>query len=296
MVNCPPGSHNAHQGQSVATLLLEPKWLAVLIWSLGVCSAMVVHAAPESTTPSDLSRYKFQLEKGAGVPVCEAYLQRLNQTEFEAPPFCGRPENDPIPGFSLLHRVPLSPAETARLYPRILTFLGGQRSTPPLPLDSYATANANTGGSGPVIFAWHYAPPVDIDNDGSHRDVVVWTGPPAEYLNRPCGSMPDDSRLTQPLRWSQLAFVLTNGGLDLDDARSLATFGRPSQTQFRPIGFSLDIFRYGNETYFDTFLEKPLQDRLAVFVHRNGTTLQVCQYIYRGKRPMKGQRKGSSNE
>jgi hypothetical protein len=280
--------------------LLERKWLATVIWSLGALVASTVQAEPESVTRSDLSRPEFELEKGAGLPVCEAYLQRLNETRFEAPPFCGRPENSRIPGFSLLHRVPLAPAETARLYPRILSFLLVERSTQPHPLDSYATNDANSGGSGPVIFAWHYATPVDIDNDGAQRDVVVWTGPPVDFSNRPCGSMPEDPRLTQPLRRTQLAFVLENGSFNLDDGRTLATFGHPTpgtpQTQFRPLGHSFDIFRYRSETYFDTFLDAPLQDHLAVFVHRNGVTHQVCRYLYRAKRPVKRQHEGSSNE
>lgn len=159
------------------------------------------------------------MPQGAGTPVCDAYLQRLNETEFDSPPFCDRPENDRVPGFSLLNRVPLSPSETARLYPRILSFLGAESSLPPHPLDSYETSLANSGGGGSGISAWRYDPPINIENDGKARKVVVWTGLPVEPANRPCGTIPEDPRLTEPLRWRQLAFVLTDTGGDLDDSR-----------------------------------------------------------------------------
>jgi hypothetical protein len=55
---------------------------------------------------------RFSLTKGQGHPVCEAYLQRLNSSPyFPYPPYCDRPEDDEIPGFALLHRVPLTPQQ-----------------------------------------------------------------------------------------------------------------------------------------------------------------------------------------
>jgi hypothetical protein len=36
---------------------------------------------------------RFKLLQGNGIPVCGAYLQRLNRTEFGAPSYCGRPES-----------------------------------------------------------------------------------------------------------------------------------------------------------------------------------------------------------
>ena len=245
------------------------QWLSFIVFAGIFCVADVM-AATQSVAPDDQSHYEFAIKKGAGIPVCDAYLRRLNATEFEAPPFCGLSESSKIPGFSFLHRVPLTPAETERLYPRIVSFLGTQMSTPPHPLDTYNMAWARSGGGGPAIFAWRYDPPIDIDNDGTSRAVVVWSGPPFENSNRPCGSVPEDPRLTQPLRWARLAFVVTPDGRGLDDARTLATFGRPptgapKTIQFQSIWLSLDIFRYGDEMYFDTFLDEPGQDDLAVF-------------------------------
>src|ERR1700728_2490693 len=72
-------------------------------------------------------RYRFQLAEGRGIPVCDAYLQRLNETEYWGPPYCGRPEDSRVPGFSRLHRVYLTGAETAQLYPHLQSF-GNARS------------------------------------------------------------------------------------------------------------------------------------------------------------------------
>jgi hypothetical protein len=57
-------------------------------------------------TGENVRRYPFKLTKGRGIPVCEAYLQRLNSTLYSTPPFCGRPENNSVPGFEALTRVP----------------------------------------------------------------------------------------------------------------------------------------------------------------------------------------------
>ena len=56
----------------------------------------------------------FKLTRGNTVPVCEAYLQRLNQTQFKYPANCGRPEDDQVPGFQRLTRVLLSQTEVEK--------------------------------------------------------------------------------------------------------------------------------------------------------------------------------------
>ena len=70
--------------------------------------------------------YTFDLTKGNGIPVCEAYLQRLNNTDFQNMPYCGRPEDDSVPGFTRLNRVPLYAERIYRLLPKILGFQSSQ--------------------------------------------------------------------------------------------------------------------------------------------------------------------------
>jgi hypothetical protein len=82
----------------------------------------------DKTTPKTDSiesagrNYLFKLTKGAGTPVCEAFLQRLNTTKYLRPPSCGIPENDSIPGFSKLNRVMLTKDEVERLWSHVLWF------------------------------------------------------------------------------------------------------------------------------------------------------------------------------
>lgn len=76
--------------------------------------------------PAAPRRYHFDLTKGKGKPVCEAYLQRLNQTEFFSPPYCGRPESTLVPGFALLHRRLLSIAEYRALFFDASAVLSGE--------------------------------------------------------------------------------------------------------------------------------------------------------------------------
>jgi hypothetical protein len=135
---------------------------------------------------------------------------------------------------------------------------------------------------------------------------------------------PEDPRLTEPIRYRQLAFVLEKGDQDIDDARTLSVFGHPTggrprpdpdagspkDTQFLAIGSSLGIFKYRDQTYFDTFFDgggwpdfageradlPSLMNHLAVFAHHDGVTRQVCEYLYRGKQAKQAARHGHSNE
>jgi hypothetical protein len=73
---------------------------------------------PALKASSDGSAH-FKLTKGRDIPVCRAYLQRLENSRFnyyDRRPYCDRPEDDSVPGFSKPVRVDLSPTEVNRLY------------------------------------------------------------------------------------------------------------------------------------------------------------------------------------
>ena len=53
-------------------------------------------ATANREAPNDSERYRFKLARGHGLPVCEAYLQRLNMPLYPRPPYCGRPESDAL--------------------------------------------------------------------------------------------------------------------------------------------------------------------------------------------------------
>lgn len=255
-------------------------------------------------------RYRFNVIRGAGVPVCEAYLQRLNQTPFYAPPYCGRPESVVVPGFSWLSRVPLNSAQTAALYPRLVSFKLVRRSGIPHPLDRIESALAASGGSGPSIIAWRYKSGVDISNDGAPRNVVVWGGQPFTSFYAGCGYQELLAGEPVTVRWEQIAFIANADTTRVEDAATLQIFGNPTNglpvpnrqhrtpvIDFVPIGDSIGIFNYGGLTYYDTFYagggwpdfygqraDVPSLDKhLAVFLRRDGVTKQVCEYTYKDR-------------
>lgn len=83
----------------------------------------------------------FLLTKGHQLPVCEAYLQRLNQTEFHGPAYCGRPEDDQVPGFVRLVRVGVPLATVSRLYRLVYTILDPESDS----VAEWEAMNANDG-------------------------------------------------------------------------------------------------------------------------------------------------------
>jgi len=65
----------------------------------------------------------FKLTQGQGTEICEAYLQRLNATEFfDNDPTRGRISEPLLKGFSYLKPVPLTAEEIQRLYYKIKSF------------------------------------------------------------------------------------------------------------------------------------------------------------------------------
>ena len=293
-------------------------------------SLAVTNETSEKTVPSkqdvndnsqsDL-KYHFQLTKGSGIPVCDAYLQRLNTTEFEKPPYCGRPENAAVAGFARLNRASLSPRDIHDLYPIIWSFVSlanrknidwssidyQQRLTQTYPFKAVDQNLLQMDMDGGWAKVWRYDPPIDIDNDGLSDNVEIWHGSalPTGVGGRQCGDdISDINGTTQLLHQPQIAFVTTANNSLLDVMKTEKIFGHPKggyrihvdgkwiETDgFRPIGNYIGIFKYQALYYFDTFFDswgdihnKRLNDKnigntLAVFLHKNGKTRQVCEYL-----------------
>lgn len=268
-------------------------------------------------------QYHFQITKGAGIPVCNAYLERLNSTEYSQPPYCGRPENDAIKGFAKLNRVPLSPREVRDLYPIVETFmeLANQKNLDwtDMKLQQQLTETGQDKLSDAGVKSlqmdldagwakmWRYDPPIDIDNDNTPDNVEIWHGSalPTGVGGRRCGE--DGYPINHygiPIRQPQVAIVVTGNNDRLDVARTEKIFGHPMggypikfeghwtvTGRFRPIGRSMGVFKYQDLYYFDTFFDswgdieskrrknKQIGDTLAVFLHKDGKTKQVCEYL-----------------
>ncbi len=240
------------------------------------------------------------LTKGQGVPVCEAYLQRLNQTYFYEPPYCGRPENDQVPGFAQLHAVRLSAVEVNRLLvaqanltealhlvpaPDALA-LAASPHTSPVYLDTRGLLAAVSPGQN--ISVWRFDHSVDIDNDGAPDSIILWRS----------GSSPVWSQCGQQLTHSwnlqgPIAFILTADNSAIDERRTLDLFGNSESfgaaTMQRS---SIGVFGYRGEFYFDAFNMNPepggtapvaqyppehYRNILHVFHRKGGRLEQSCQ-------------------
>jgi hypothetical protein len=256
-------------------------------------------------------RIPMRLVKGRGIPVCEAYLQRVNSTLFYAPPYCGRPDNDQIPGFTRLRRAALTPDQIKSLWGQLHALVTYGHAEPEIPMDAYDLASATRAqGAGDFFGAWRYEPQIDITNSGRPTNVVVWSGQPAgaEQFSGYCGvphEAPRESHSARGLRTIQVAFVASNDAMTLDEADTRRLFGHPTgglpvpnntrlRSHFQFLGDSMDVFEYRGEYYIDTFFwdsgwadfdgkrsnDSELMDHLAV-VHRSDDKFrELCEYAY----------------
>jgi hypothetical protein len=244
--------------------------------------------ADGSESSANGRNYEFELVKGRGTPVCQAYLQRLNQTRFVFPPSCGRPEFDGVPGFTRLKRQWLTTAEVNRVYNDVMNFNDNH-----LPISYERVANPD-GTLTMTPWAGHFPPEVkfdiwrvqggfDIENEGRPENVVMWANG-----GRGGGTCGLDAVHTA----SYYGVILSPGGYTVDRKRTIEVFERehlPGLEGHFPIGASMGLFQYRDKTYFDTFLDQPLttaelgqQERrahaLAVFSRQNHRTVRVCEY------------------
>jgi hypothetical protein len=252
-----------------------------------------------------------QLVKGRGVPVCEAYLQRIHQTLFYEPPFCGRPDNDQVPGFAHLRAVPLSPMQVNRFsvsQANLEAQLSLHYTERPDAMELAASAETkfvylDTGGiiaavpKNANVSVWRYEPPADIDNDGIPDNIVMWrsSGPP---IWTPCGLVPfsDSGRQSG----GPVTYVLSADSASIDVAKTVALFGDPRMQgpenqawtpagEYHPVGYSMGIFQYQGEYYFDAFVDHEItnsksrrrefyQQRLYVFRRSAGKLERMCAF------------------
>jgi uncharacterized protein len=245
--------------------------------------------------------YHFRMTLGTGVPACEAYLTRLNGTRFHRPPQCEVPEDDSVPGFSRLNRVPLRTEEITALWPHIFSFSKFLRQMDDVPGWPASDAKLRVGTD---LFAWRYDPPISVGNDGRPDNIVVWQDG-ASSSSWPCGDVEFVGPLASPeiKEVQQVPFVLAADNSHVDEERTERLFGHPKGNVvgglplegFRPIGSSIGFFMYRNRVYFETFYAgwtgdyqgnrvyrfdptKSLSNTLAVFLRERGMTKQVCEY------------------
>ena len=255
-----------------------------------------------ASNPDAQPVFHFQLTKGHGVPVCEAYLQRLNQTSYDDHPYCGLPESDQVPGFKKLNRVYWSTDHINDLYAAVDGFLRNHQ-----PSHYYVAQKDGSlvlpSAKDPVFppksrrSTWSYDPPVDIENDGApDKKLVIWNTDDRDKSS--CG-IPYGPTEQIGRQFSEALFLSADGN-SVDKDRTSRVFGQqdratsafPDRTQFKPFGKSYGIFEYEDTFYFETFFDSAyianvdgipntdsrLQDTLAVFLNKNGVTNEMCHY------------------
>ena len=237
--------------------------------------------------------YKFTLTKGAGVPVCEAYQQRLNQTEFYAPPYCGRPESTLVPGFAELRRRYLTAAEYGAMYSPAQAVLNHE------PLEWAEKHQTNSDGSvtyvpidpvypGFTPGAWTYDLPISIDNASDTNNVIMWT--PQDRYDWSCGSQGDV--LGGYMRGGALGLVVSADGKKINREASYAVFGQENLSpNVHGLGAEFSdefgIFRYKELNYFDAMFNPAVFDYkkrnvLDVFLFVGHHRQEMCEYNVSG--------------
>jgi hypothetical protein len=251
--------------------------------------------------------YHFRATRGKDLPVCSAFLTRLNTAEFRSPPECGIPEETAVPGFVKLNKVSLSTDEVTELFPRVWGFTSKQVQLDQNQLAlQHVSASSAFEALGHSLFAWRYEPPLSINNDGKSNNVLVWHGPGAFEAEQPgiCGQVVMQGGSQGPVQPAQVAFVLTPDNKRIDEPQTRALFGRknrnatvmlngqPIETpELAPLGYYLGFFNYRGTYYMHTFHDSTHGDleqkrynipsmnkALAVFRRTDGHTKQICEY------------------
>lgn len=256
--------------------------------------------APDDASPSSVFA-SFQLTRGRGVKVCEAYRERLNRSWYPRWPMCDRPEDDRVSGFRKLGRVSLSPEQIQPFWASVKFFLSTRdpdrwklidESDRKLGLprqygDREQQLRTIRGESS--FHMYGFDPLIDIDNDGIPDPVVMWRQGDCAYFDGPL-----------PRSWVQVPVVLNTGGDAPDGERTRRLFGHPVEgyrlpsgkmtERFRPIGLRMGIFWFDGLYYMDAFFDEwgdfrnqrrsdpEIGNTLGVFLAQGGKVEQVCEY------------------
>jgi hypothetical protein len=261
-----------------------------------------------SETPGQV-HYQFTLMTGGGTPVCEAYLQRINRTEYVFPPYCkwDVPLTEAIPGFSPIQRQPMTAKQVWPMISHGYSFLNSQgpnlnRSAmrkyeageltydPDYSLSTVEAMLAGLEPSGLSFTAWLY-PALDVHNNKKPPAIMLWVG--GVEMRPTCYSRWDPAVTPGSGRYQGLAFILNPARSDLEDGQTRAVFGsshnNPVGRGFVPVGDDIHFFIYRNKVYFDSFRAVSNEElrsssrstrymQLEVFQRSNDTTRQMCRY------------------
>jgi hypothetical protein len=301
----------------MASRRLRPGAVAVAMLLIIVLTASMIPVSSWAQAEADNEGQKqFSLLQGRGVPVCDAYLQLLNQAHFDVTPFCGRPDGAGEPGFMPLKREYWGPDQILPIFTHVYEFMlfdnqfHVQRWFAPNP----ANPNKPLVTTSPVtrediaddvrlnwISVWSYEHPIDIENDGSPRNLLIWQGYGAAGGGHPCGSDYADHPWTVSYVY-QRAFIINADGKTIDERLTRAIFGVPEESSparslrrpkyipgvaydanpFRSLAQSIGIFGYRGRYYIETENMPKTKDGplppVVVYLREHNHTAKVCAF------------------
>lgn len=282
----------------------HPNWLAAAI--AAVSYSAIAGSAPASSEGIVRSKGGQTLTMGRGVPVCEAYAQRIAQTDFAKMAFCDRPEGTSVPGFGVLERRDLTLDEVVKLFVPVEDYMSGRDAakaaaakgiTLSRPLEPSNLSDPR-GTLRELLqlgwtHAWTYRYPVDIENRGVPEQVILWQGYGVTGEGGYCG-LPYSSKPWSFPYIRTRAIILTQDGTALDAEKTTRIFGDPGESLMAggttnsnppngrsviPPLASLGIFSYEQRFYIDAVLNPKTQKSATTFVvylREQGRTKQIC--------------------
>jgi hypothetical protein len=298
--------------------------LVQLLVSIVALTTSWTCSSQDTRIPIAGSEFAIKLLKGSE-PICVDYTRRLRETLLRRNrellkgavlnnPHCDRGEVEAPGVFGRLERIPLAVAEVLRLQPQVWAFQMSPTSPlpdlasekiagagPPYPAGSAAARQWSAIQEHDSYLYYRFDPSVDIDNDGSPDDVIVW-----KESGGICGEVYEGN---EPAIFKTQLLVLTKDGR-LDAGRTLKIFGHPkgstlaffnpkdpkhpnerTTTEFRGIGESFGVIEHKGAFYFDTFYADggDLSNRrdgwpnyldiLAVMRNDRGANKLVCEIL-----------------
>lgn len=236
----------------------------------------------------------FTLNRGRGLPVCEAYLQQINQAKYRTYPECGMPHGPRIPGMSSLNHVWVSKGDIENIDGNIINFIS--QGTPE---SSHGKTQMPPGDY--ESMSYRFDQKIDVENNGRADNVLMWNH---DNRNLPiCGNYSASS--PEPIKFGAIGIILGDDGNSIDIKKTEAVFGnrrggieingghgRYFVSRFAPVGYSYNIFEYRSLIYYSTFLSgnydfdrsadqsRRIGDVFGVFLHKNEITRLVCEYTY----------------
>ena len=213
-----------------------------------------------------------------------------------------------MPGFEKLNRVPLTPEEIYPIYYRVTGFMGGDQCR----YDRQSAAgtmdvlrpenkvqeveNIKSSIENNQLSAYRYNPPIDFDNDQKPENLLVWKEIRCGYYETHAGNFPKGGGtvvvVLEPKSncvdetWTKKLIEHPIGGYPKPDGKGFF------DNRFRPVGDSMEIFRFKGVTYFDAFFDgwgdfegkrrtsPDIGRTLGVFKREKGQTKQVCEYLW----------------